>query len=301
MKASVKRPLAKFEKKVDAHLRRMWINTIDRMPMKEHDLSWKIRWRMKNDRNPKFVLVQDKYKVKEYAHHRGVLSADTYFVTEEPDTIPFETLPANYFLKANHGCKWNIMCKNGEFYLFDDGEDLIGRKNFDDNRLTRDEVLKYCETWLNTIYSRREWAYSQIPPRIMAEEVLEQRGGGDLIDYRFFTFHGKVKAIYVDSATYSIYHQKIFFDTNWKEFKINNLKESFPHPELPKPEKFELMIESAEKLAEDLDFVRVDLYDTKKGIVLGEMSIYPMGGEEMQPSPDSQFNKWLGDQWRLPG
>jgi len=54
------------------------------------------------------------------------------------------------------------------------------------------------------------------------------------------------------------------------------------------------------KTGKSLDFVRVDLYDTTRGVTLGEMTIYPLAGRFNGPTPDSKFNKWLGDQWTLP-
>jgi hypothetical protein len=277
----------------------LYLEIADNLPGATQDFSWKLRRRIQNDRNPLFVVIQDKYRVKEYTLQKGIRSAEQYFVTDKPETIPFDTLPDNYFIKANHGCKWNIFCKNKEFYYYSDGEDLIGRDNFIKHKITREQVIEYCKSWLNTVYSKREWAYRQIVPKIMIEEVLQQYGGGELVDYRCFTFHGVVKTVYVDSATYSLNHQKIYVDSNWKEFQLKNLKEVTPHilPEMP--EHFKDIINAAEKLAQGFDFVRVDLYDTTRGVTLGEMSVYPMGGIAMQPTPDKDFNKWLGDQWNL--
>ncbi|MFN8413452.1 MAG: ATP-grasp fold amidoligase family protein [Anaerolineales bacterium] len=279
----------------------MYLGIADNLPGAVKDMSWKLRWRMRHDRNPMFVVIQDKYTVKEYAAQRGVRSAEQYYVTEDPETIPFDKLPDSYFIKANHGCKWNIYCKNGEFYYYSDGEDLIGRKNFSKHKITREQVIEYCKVWLKTVYSHSEWAYTKIVPKIMVEEVLEQYGGGELIDYRCFTFRGVVKAVYVDSATYSVNHQKIFVDANWKEFPLKNLKEDAPHTLPPMPENYKKIVSAAENLAKDFDFVRVDLYDTTRGVTLGEMSLYHNGGTTLQPTPDRDFNKWLGDQWVLPG
>ena len=276
------------------------IQFVDLLPFSPRNFSWKVRWRMKHDRNPVFIEVQDKFLCKQFAIDHQVGTAKLYFVTENPDEIPFDSLPANYFIKANHGCKWNILCKDNELFLFSDGEDLVGRKNESSHKITREECIQYCREWLKTVYSKREWAYQHIRPKLMVEEVLEQHGGGELVDYRCFTFNGKVKAVYVDSPTTSVKYQKIFVDSNWQELKIKNHWQT-SQPVFPeKPYNFQKIIESAERLGEDFDFVRVDIYNTTNGIVLGEMSIYPMGGEKTQPTPDENFNQWLGDQWTLP-
>jgi hypothetical protein len=59
------------------------------------------------------------------------------------------------------------------------------------------------------------------------------------------------------------------------------------------------MIEVAQKLGTDIDFARIDLYDTTQGIILGEMTIYPEGGILNSPTSCPIFNKWLGNQWKL--
>ena len=135
----------------------------------------------------------------------------------------------------------------------------------------------------------------------MIEETLIQYNGGELMDYRCFTFNGKVGAIYLDSATFNIYNQKVFVDSTWKELKFTNDRELRPYILPEKPENLSEIVDIAERLGQGLDFVRVDLYNTTRGIVLGEMSIYPMAGKPNSPTPDLQFNKWLGDHWILPG
>ncbi len=285
--------------RIKNRLQRDYLDIMDSLPGAPKDMSWKVRWRSRYDRNPMFVVIQDKYRVKEFAQARGVRSSELFHVTDKPETIPFDSLPANCFIKANHGCKWNILRKDGEFYHYDDGDDLIGRKNFNERKLDRQQVIDFCREWLQTTYSKREWAYSQIKPVIMVEELLEQYGGGELIDYRCFTFKGHVAAVYVDSATYSINHQKIFVDTEWNEFKLN-IKEDVPHVLPPKPDNFSEIVSAAQRLAQDFDFIRVDLFNTTRGITLGEMSVYPMGGASLQPTMDRAFNMWLSSHWELP-
>ncbi|MFT3894473.1 MAG: ATP-grasp fold amidoligase family protein [Anaerolineales bacterium] len=277
----------------------MYLDVVDPLPGTMRDFAWKVRWRMRNDRNPLFVTIQDKYGVKEYARQKGVRTAETYFVSDEPESIPFDSLPERYFIKASHGCKWNIYCDNKTFYYYGDGEDFIGRRNYASHEISREQVIEYCRSWLGRKYSKRQWAYRHIVPRIMVEEVLEQRGGGELVDYRCFTFNGKVRAIYVDSPTASVHLQRKFVDVNWMELPVNNPKETLHHVLPEKPDTLDEMIAVSEKLSHGLDFIRVDLYDTTRGVILGEMTVYHNGGEPM-PTPDKSFNRWLGEQWVLP-
>ena len=55
----------------------------------------------------------------------------------------------------------------------------------------------------------------------------------------------------------------------------------------------------AEKLAEDIPFVRVDFYETGGRLYFGEMTLYPAGGlEEFVPA---EWDRILGGWLRLPG
>jgi hypothetical protein len=255
---------------------------------------------MKHDRNPVFIELLDKYKVKAYAQELGVRTAETFFVTDQPETIPFDSLPETYFLKANHGCRWNILCENNQFFLYGDGKNFSDRANISNYKLTRAEVIAHCKSWLASKYSSRQWAYRHIEPLIMAEEVLLQKGGGELKDYKFYTFDGKIRLIKIFSESIRRDHEEILLDENWQQIKFSNGNGKGPVSVPGKPESFPTMEASVRKLAKGLDFVRVDLYDTTRGVTLGEMTIYPLAGRFNSPTPDPKFNKWLGDQWILP-
>jgi hypothetical protein len=255
---------------------------------------------MRHDRNPLFIKLLDKYTVKAYAEKLGIRTAETFFVTDQPETIPFDTLPETYFIKANHGCRWNILHKDGAFYLYEDGRNFSDPDVISNYKLTREEVIRHCKTWLTSRYSSRQWAYRHIRPLIMAEEILIQRDGGELKDYKFYTFDGKVKLLKIFSQTIRRDRTEILLDANWQPIKLANHKDIDPHLIPTKPETFDEMLDTVGKLGRDLDFVRVDLYDTTRGVVLGEMTIYPLAGRYNSPTPDPKFNKWLGDQWVLP-
>lgn len=288
----------KFIKWALSHARWVWIDFADSFHITPRDFSWKVRWRMKNDRNPLFIELQDKYKVKDFARRMGVKTAEVYFATDEPETIPFDTLPEKYFIKANHGSGWNILYEDGKFYNYVNGESLVSR-DLSKAIINRAECIELCNIWLRTPYSRRQWAYGHIKPQVFIEEKLEPFDDTALIDYRCFVFDGVVKMINQDSPAYDE-KTDVFVDTTWKQFDLPGHYEMPPDPFPKKPENFSEIIRIAEMLGKGLDFVRVDLFDTTKGILLGEMTIYPEGGNINTPTTCHKFNKWLGDQWKLP-
>lgn len=272
----------------------------------ELDFSAKVRWRMKFDRNPLFVTLQDKHAVKEYARINGVKTAQLLYVTDRPETIPFAELPENYFIKANHSCGWNILCYDSRLYLFLNGRDYVihddsffNMNSLTHNKLTQSETIQLCREWLDRTYSKKEWAYQRISPRIIVEELLTSEDKKELKDYRMYTFDGVVKAINVGSGLFRNNGENVFFDPNWQEFKLTSYREKLPEPLPVKPASLKEMIEVAQCMGKEIDFARIDLYCTIQGVILGEITVYPEGGILDSPTSCPVFNKWLGHQWKL--
>ncbi|MEM9535021.1 MAG: ATP-grasp fold amidoligase family protein [Cyanobacteria bacterium P01_E01_bin.45] len=270
------------------------------------DFASKVRWRMKYDRNPLLITVQDKYTVRDYAKSKGVKTSELLYVTDRPETIPFTELPPKCMIKANHGCGWNILRYDSKLYQFGSGDTLIdGHGDLLDNpdsrrqEIREAQAIQLCNHWLTQRYVKREWAYQHIPPKIIVEEYLNAPDNQDLKDYRLYTFHGVVKAISMGSALYRREGINIFFDLEWNEFKLTKYKEKRPDPLPQKPACLTEMIDAAQRLGEDIDFARIDFYDTSRGIILGEMTVYPEAGFPNSPTACTAFNKWLGAQWHL--
>ena len=200
---------------------------------------------------------------------------------------------------VNHGCGWNIYGKDGELYHFKYGKESDEIDNYLDFRVTREECLRMCKKWLKEKYSSREWAYRNIVPKILIEESLKQKDGAFLIDYRCHTFNGIVKAIEIDSPMFKN-DEGMIVEPNGKHYKLTHYKYKMPDMPFDFPDNFREIVLSAERLGKGLDYIRVDLYNTTKGIALGEMTIYPYGGGLNIPTGCPVFDKWLGDQWVLP-
>lgn len=269
----------------------------------DRDFSWKIRRRIRYDRNPLLVTVADKLAVKAYAAARGIATARLLHATGDPATIPFDDLPPDCFIKATHGCGWNIRIMASQAYLFRHGNDLVAPDGSlvagriaARARLSREECVAVCREWLASIFSPRLWVCRRIPRRIIVEETLESADGGELKDYRLYTFDGVVKAINVGSPGYRRRNENVFLDAAWNEIRLSEYQERLPDPRPARPDSLPRMIEAAGRLGRGIDFVRIDLYDTTRGVVLGEMSVLPSAGR-LSPTSCRRFNTWLGDQW----
>jgi hypothetical protein len=272
------------------------------------DFSAKVRWRMLHDRNPLFPILQDKIAVKHYANERGVVTPPMLFVTTDPSSLPFDQLPYSYFIKANHGCGWNFLCEADELFYFGQKSDLLdanGRLPDDAMRsplhISRDKLLSMCREMLNMRFSKQEWAYQVISPQIFAEERLYSHDGGELQDYRFYTFNGEVRVVNVGSSSYRKKGENVFFTPDWQPIALTRYSECLPDPLPPRPPKLDEMIGAAQRLGCGIDFVRVDLYQSTQGIMLGEITLYPDGGRIQSPTACPRFNQWLGSFWEHPG
>ena len=120
------------------------------------------------------------------------------------------------------------------------------------------------------------------------------------MDYRLFTFDGKVRAISVGSPTYRRKEWNVFLTPEWEVIPLSSYSEALPLQIPRKPSGLKKMLEAASRLGEGIDFARIDLYVAKEGIRLGEITLYPEGGDRNTPTACPRFNRWLGDFWRHP-
>lgn len=265
----------------------------------------KIRWRMAFDRNPLHSMLQDKLAVKRYAHEHGVPTAEVLFETDNPEHIPFDQLPGKCFIKANHGCNWNILKSGDEYYNFVNGEGIITHDGFyltghlADNRLAHEDVREIFKQWITQRYRPIEWAYNNIIPTIFGERIIEPQPGKETMDYRCFTFKGKVAAISIGSPSMRKKNENIFFDAHWNKITLENNFEKEPETIPAKPPFLAEMIAATARLGQDYDFLRIDFFADQSRCYLSEITIYPNGGQDNRPTSDERFNVYLGNQWKM--
>jgi hypothetical protein len=148
----------------------------------------------------------------------------------------------------------------------------------DKSRLDRDALLAQCRAWLAADYYRlrREWPYKNVIPQIIVEEFIDNGCAEPASDVRFYVFDGSIELIQVDAGRF-IRHERAFLDRNWNELPIR-----MRYPPItggvPRPRHLADMLRIAEILGKDMDFVRVDLYDTERRIYFGEITTTPVCG-----------------------
>jgi hypothetical protein len=251
-------------------------------------------------------MLADKIEARNYVQERigDKYLSDVYDVYEVlPDTKP-DNLPNNYVVKANHGSGAAVFVwdEAPRQQLPSDLRRITWQRFFvHPDTLDWDKLRKLADKWVRQNFfwapgRLPEWAYQNIPPRIMFEELLVNARAEIPPDYKFFMFDGECQLIQHDLMRFSG-HVSDYYSPTWNRLPIsfaykNSLEGS------QKPNGLEEMLTIARVLSDGIDFVRVDLYETNKGIKFGEMTNYPDAGSA-QFTPAS-FDLWLGSKWQLP-
>lgn len=237
----------------------------------------KLQWLKLYNRNPLYVTIVDKLKVKDYIREKigDEYIVKTLGVWETPDDIDFNILPGKFVLKTNHsgGNTGVVICKDKNIF------------DFNSAKIKLEKSLK------SDIYKNyREWPYKDVDKKIFAEELLEDKGGGELVDYKFYCFNG-----YVDSVMLCIDRQIgspkfYFFDRDWNLRRYNKRGKEAPSDfTLPKPCNMDKMFEMASELSKGIPFARVDLYNVNDKIYFGEMTFFPASGLDCNRLPETDL------------
>ena len=225
----------------------------------------KMQWLKLFDSTPIKTRLADKYLVREWVKER---IGEKYLIPllgvyKRFDEIDFDSLPDQFVIKGNHGCAYNLIVK-------------------DKKSLNLDEAKETVDKWMRSNFGIRaamELHYRDIEPRVIVEQFIENKSsGGDLYDYKFWCFNGKVEYIQFLSERNLGGLKMAFYSRDW-------VKQPFvySHPlddkNIPRPDNLEEMIGLAEVLAKDFGHVRVDFYRLDDGTVyFGEMTFTSASG-----------------------
>ena len=169
--------------------------------------SEKLQWLKLHDRNPAYTMMVDKATAKEYV--AGIIREKyvipTLGVWDRFDDIDFSKLPNQFVLKCTHNSGGIVICK-------------------DKNNFNIAKARKVIEAGLKKsfYYFGREYPYKNVKHRIIAEKYMEDTTFHELRDYKFFTFGGKVKAMFVAADRQAKGNPTTFdfFDENYKHLPI---------------------------------------------------------------------------------
>jgi hypothetical protein len=235
--------------------------------------------------------LADKLAARDYVKARlgGDVLPEVVWVGESVEDLFAARHPSGRFLlKANTGSGTNL--------ILNFPEDLTAK---------REAITRQATAWLNSRYGFGwgEWYYCAFPPRLFLERFIDFNGDGTPNDYKFFSFNGKVRLINVHSDRHTS-HKEGFYDLSWRHLpfvlgvdrrvgRLKGYRYAHEPTECPRPGNLDAMIGVAERIAEGLDFARVDLYsDGINAIKYGEITFVPSNAD--LPFSDIKFDRWLG-------
>ena len=216
----------------------------------------KIQWMKLYGITPLMTRLTDKYTVREWVKEKigGDYLVPLLGTWDSADEIDEEKLPEKFVLKCNHGCMYN---------------EIVTDKSKVDWKAIKEKFNRYLGENFAFV-DGFQMQYKDIKPRIMAEEYMENEDG-DLYDYKFWCFNGKVKFVMFLSERRKQLRMNNY-DLNWNllPFTYNYQNTDY---NVQKPKSLKRMVKIAEKLAEGFPHVRVDLYQLNDGTIkFGEMT-----------------------------
>ncbi len=250
------------------------------------DINEKILWLISHKASRGWGRYADKIAVREYLARCGLqeLSVPLLGVWKRAADIPFAALPEKFVLKCNHDSGSTVVVDKGK------GVDEAAI------RASLDRALKKKFGYIGG-----ERFYNEIPPRILAEPLLEPDPGAKTVpDYKVWCFDGVPKYIW---ACYDRTGEEVavrLYDTSWMphDEKVQLVSHWHDAGDRPRPKHLTRMLEAASRLSKGFPEVRVDFYEAGGKLYFGEMTFSSMGGRMEYYTP--QFLRELGDYCKLP-
>ena len=230
--------------------------------------SEKVLAKMLFDRSPLLATVADKLSARGFIASKigdGYLP-ELYAIWNDANSIQLNPEWGSVVIKANHG--------SGSVKVVSDVLNAdVGA------------IRAIAIQWLKENYGKkyREWAYSEIEPRVFAESMLGSGDPDELIDYKIFCFSGEpqfikiIKGMNGEAKSY-------YSDLNFRNLNICDGQKPLERQYQTAPPNFSKMLELARKLSPEFDMIRVDMYNIDGKIYIGELTNYPQGGAvELSP------------------
>lgn len=235
----------------------------------------KLQWLKLFNRHPQYKMMVDKCAVKQYVGE--VIGKEfiipTIGVWDKFEEINLESLPNRFVLKTTNGGGGGgvVICRDKKSF------DIKQAKNKLEYSLKTD------------IYrTTKEWPYKGMKRKIIAEQYLEDESG-ELHDFKFFCFNGKVYCFKLDFGRFTEHHAN-YYDPNGKLLPFGEAGlPPMPAKKLHIPKNLSSMVDIAEKLSQGIPFLRVDLYNVKGHVYFGELTFFPASG----------FGRFTSNEWDI--
>lgn len=205
-----------------------------------------------------------------------------YGVYDNISQINLSELHESFYLKTNHGCKWQLKIDSKAYFL----------ENFD-------EINKKVNAWLKINYAYAnglELQYENIKPKIFTEEVIAHPDYMFPIDVEIFCFDGIPRLALVraikEEFCYGINIYSV--EDGLLPYLFNKPSEFRKIDVVPLPNFYDEMLEISKKITKGIKLARVDFFYTKDNFYFGEVTFTPYSGYSTMN--DEHFEKLIS-QW----
>ncbi len=205
--------------------------------------------------HPLRAYTSDKEYVKDYVSLKAgsKYNVPTIKVLKNQEEVLSYDFPSRCCIKPTHNSGRVILRKNGENINY-----------------------KLIEKWFteNRYDHGREQNYRYLEPKVIVEPLIFDNTNNE--DFKFFCYQGRAKFIQVDIDRKEN-HTRLYFDREWVKQDFTILKPQ-SKKEIAKPKNYAEMLDLADKLSMDFEFIRVDLYTDGSTIYVGELTNWPENG-----------------------
>ncbi|HEY9470064.1 MAG TPA: ATP-grasp fold amidoligase family protein [Propionibacteriaceae bacterium] len=229
--------------------------------------------------------LSHKLRIYQFAASHGVATPRILGTWPSPSAITFDELPDRFVLKADGGAASQgvlpLQRRSSGVFATVDGS----------RTLTTSEIV---DVFARASRAKKVWGI------FFAEEFLEQPGGSAIPDdVKIYVAYGRVLQVLLrrvgEHGKDSTVRYKYVSAAGRDLGAITTTRDI--DPAIPVPNTLGDMVSIARHLSRaiGLPFCRVDLYNTIRGVVLGEITRTPGGAQTYQLDHD----RWMGEQWLL--
>ena len=233
-------------------------------------------------------LLDKQFSYRLAASH-GVSTPQVFGVWDEPSAITWEDLPEAFVLKTNRGSTSQgvFPCRRSDDQFLVGGADQplssadLVRRIEHVRETSRVEYPVFAEEWLRT---------DTIAPPDVPEDI------------KLYSFLGRVGMVMIRSVPKHGAKYSVRYLTREGEDLGDISPDRRISDQIPAPDDLEGLVAAAERLSAAVrsPFIRVDLYETTRGIVFGELTPLPGGRQHFTNGVDEQLGRlWEDAERRL--
>ncbi len=223
----------------------------------------KYSWRKIFDHDPRFVVLSDKQAAKEWVARHGfdVSVPKTLWCGTDAREIPETVFNGDVVIKATHGWRMNIFVKDSTH----------------DHAQLREKAGSFLEMAHGR--AQYEWAYCNVPRRLLAEEMIRP-ASGEMLDLKLYTFGPHVEQVVLISESEQGRAGAIWEPDAEGRFQMLEIKTAISDriDRRPLPDCIGQALRVAAEIGAEFDHLRVDFLTDGSRLYLGEITVYNLAG-----------------------